>query len=48
MRLQLCVLALACSVGLAQAKGNDPAPLGKTLTPMGSEMAANADGSIPA
>lgn len=48
MRMQMCVLALACSVGLAQAKGNDPAPLGKTLTPMGSEMAANADGSIPA
>lgn len=48
MRMQMCVLALACSVGLAQAKGNDPTPLGKTLTPMGSEMAANADGSVPA
>ena len=48
MRMQLCVLALACSVGLAQAKGTDSAALGKTLTPMGSEMAANADGSIPA
>ena len=48
MRMQLCVLALACSVGLAQAKGTDSAALGKNLTPMGSEMAANADGSIPA
>lgn len=48
MRMQLCVLALACTVGLAQAKGTDSAALGKTLTPMGSEMAANADGSIPA
>ncbi|KQZ83570.1 MULTISPECIES: DUF1329 domain-containing protein [unclassified Pseudomonas] len=47
MRMQLCVLALACTVGLAQAKGTDSAALGKTLTPMGSEMAANADGSIP-
>ncbi|UVL42787.1 DUF1329 domain-containing protein [Pseudomonas sp. B21-040] len=48
MRMQLCVLALACTVGLAQAKGTDSAALGKTLTPMGSEMAGNADGSIPA
>lgn len=48
MRMQLCVLALACTVGLAQAKGTDSAALGKTLTPMGSEMAANVDGSIPA
>ncbi|MCK8667761.1 DUF1329 domain-containing protein [Pseudomonas azerbaijanoccidens] len=48
MRMQLCVLALACTVGLAQAKGTDSAALGKTLTPMGSEMAANADGTIPA
>ena len=48
MRMQLCVLALACAASLAQAKGSDPAALGKTLTPMGSEMAANADGSIPA
>ncbi len=47
MRMQLCVLALACTVGLAQAKGIDSAALGKTLTPMGSEVAANADGSIP-
>lgn len=48
MRMQLCVLALACAASLAQAKGSDPAALGKTLTPMGSQMAANADGSIPA
>jgi len=34
MRMQLCVLALACTVGLAQAKGTDSAALGKTLTPM--------------
>ena len=48
MRMQLCVLALACAVGLAQAKNLDSAALGKTLTPMGSELAGNADGSIPA
>ncbi|SEN59065.1 Protein of unknown function [Pseudomonas sp. ok272] len=48
MRMQLCVLALACAASLAHAKGTDSAALGKTLTPMGSEMAANADGSIPA
>jgi len=48
MRMQLCVLALACAASLAQAKDSNPAALGKTLTPMGSEMAANADGSIPA
>lgn len=48
MRMQLCVLALACAASLAHAKGTDTAALGKTLTPMGSEMAANADGSIPA
>ncbi|WP_339544494.1 DUF1329 domain-containing protein [Pseudomonas sp. RA_35y_Pfl2_P32] len=48
MRMQLCVLALACAASLAQAKGSDTAALGKTLTPMGSQMAANADGSIPA
>lgn len=48
MRMQLCVLALACASGLAQAKSSDPSELGKSLTPLGSEMAANADGSIPA
>lgn len=48
MRMQLCVLALACAASLAHAKGSDPAALGKTLTPMGSQMSANADGSIPA
>ncbi|MGH8353102.1 MAG: DUF1329 domain-containing protein [Pseudomonas sp.] len=48
MRLQLCILALACAAGLAQAKNSDPSELGKSLTPMGSERAGNADGSIPA
>ena len=48
MRMQLCVLALACAAGLAQAKNSDPSELGKSLTPMGAQMAANADGSIPA
>lgn len=48
MRMQLCVLTLACFAGLAQAKNNDPAALGTSLTPMGAEMAGNADGSIPA
>lgn len=39
-------LLLACSV--AQAKQNDSALIGSKLTPMGSEVAGNADGSIPA
>jgi len=48
MRLHLCILALACASGLAQAKNSDPSELGQSLTPMGSERAGNADGSIPA
>ncbi|WP_274642746.1 DUF1329 domain-containing protein [Pseudomonas serbica] len=43
--LALAILA-ACT--LAHAKQNDPGLIGTKLTPMGSEMAANADGSIPA
>ncbi|MNF60787.1 hypothetical protein D3C84_424090 [compost metagenome] len=48
MRMQLCVLALACAASFVQAKNNDPSELGKSLTPMGSEQAGNTDGSIPA
>lgn len=41
-------LALLAACGLAQAKQNDASLMGSKLTPMGSEMAGNADGSIPA
>jgi hypothetical protein len=43
-------LALAAVAGLSRAgiSATDAARLGKDLTPVGAEMAANADGSIPA
>jgi len=39
---------LASSAAMAKVTSEDAAKLGNTLTPMGSEMAANADGTIPA
>lgn len=48
MRIHPLLLALTCVSALAQAKSTDLGPLDKTLTPMGSERAGNADGSIPA
>ena len=41
-------LALSSSVTLAAVSADEAAKLGNSLTPMGAEMAGNADGSIPA
>ncbi len=41
-------LALFAACSLVQAKQSDAALMGAKLTPMGSEIAGNADGSIPA
>jgi hypothetical protein len=41
-------VALSCFCAAAKAPADAAAQLGKTLTPMGSEAAGNADGSIPA
>jgi hypothetical protein len=41
-------LALACATTVHAASAEDAAKLGKTLTPMGAEMAGSADGTIPA
>ncbi|MBF6037314.1 MULTISPECIES: DUF1329 domain-containing protein [Pseudomonas] len=42
------VMAMMVACTMAQAKQDDPGLIGSKLTPMGSEKAANADGSIPA
>ena len=42
-----CIGALAASTSLAAVSPEEAARLGKDLTPMGAEMAGNADGSIP-
>jgi len=49
-RIQTLLLAgsLVASSALAAVSAEKAAELGKTLTPMGAEMAGNADGSIPA
>ncbi len=41
-------LALSSATALAKVDAGQAAELGKTLTPIGAEMAGNADGSIPA
>ncbi|WP_256659501.1 DUF1329 domain-containing protein [Pseudomonas sp. H9] len=41
-------IALLAACSLVQAKDTDISKLGTTLNPMGGEMAANADGTIPA
>lgn len=41
-------LALMAACATVHAKQSDPALMGTKLTPMGSEVAANSDGSIPA
>jgi hypothetical protein len=46
--LTLISLALASAGAVAAVPPEQAAQLGKTLTPMGAEMAGNADGSIPA
>jgi hypothetical protein len=43
----LCLTSLASSTSLAAVTPEQAARLGKDLTPMGAEMAGNADGSIP-
>lgn len=50
LALVATALSLAVSATFVQAKVSDAeaAKLGKDLTPLGGEMAANADGSIPA
>jgi hypothetical protein len=46
--LLLASLSLACSVQTYAASAAEAAQLGKTLTPVGAEMAANKTGTIPA
>lgn len=50
LALVASAISLCLSVGIAHAKVSDAeaARLGKDLTPLGGEMAGNADGSIPA
>ncbi len=43
----LCLTSLATSTALAAVSPDQAARLGKDLTPVGAEMAGNADGSIP-
>ena len=43
----LCLTSLAAGTSLAAVSPEDAARLGQDLTPMGAEMAGNADGSIP-
>ena len=42
-----CLISMASSMALAAVSPEEAARLGKDLTPMGAEMAGNADGSIP-
>ena len=44
----LTAVALLSTTAVAQVSAQDVAKLGTTLTPLGGEKAANADGSIPA
>jgi hypothetical protein len=44
----LTAVALLSTTAVAQVSAQDIAKLGTTLTPLGGEKAANADGSIPA
>jgi hypothetical protein len=44
----LCLTSLAAGVAFAGVTAEEAARLGQDLTPMGAEMAGNADGSIPA
>lgn len=43
----LCLTSIAAGTALAAVSPDQAARLGKDLTPMGAEMAGNADGSIP-
>ena len=48
IKAALLLGSLAAGSALAAVSPEQAAQLGKTLTPMGAEMAGNADGSIPA
>ncbi len=43
----LCLTSFAAGAAFADVSAEEAARLGKDLTPMGAEMAGNADGSIP-
>ena len=43
----LCLTSLAAGAAFASVSAEEAARLGQDLTPMGAEMAGNADGSIP-
>jgi hypothetical protein len=43
-----CLLALPLATSALAAGADDAKALGTTLTPIGGEMAGNADGTIPA
>ena len=43
----LCLSTIAAGTALAAVSPEQAARLGKDLTPLGAEMAVNADGSIP-
>ena len=43
----LCLTSIAAGTALAAVSPDQAARLGKDLTPLGAEMAGNADGSIP-
>lgn len=51
-KITLLSLAVSCALAttgaVAKISADEAAKLGKSLTPMGAEQAANADGSIPA
>jgi len=44
----IAALGIWANTSLAKVSESEAAKLGKTLTPLGAEMAGNADGSIPA
>ena len=48
IKAALLVGSIAAGSAFAAVSPEQAAELGKTLTPMGAEMAGNADGSIPA
>lgn len=48
VRHLIVALAISTAIGTVQAAEKDPALLGTTLTPLGGEVAASADGVIPA
>jgi hypothetical protein len=47
-KASLLVLMLVSGTALAKVSSEEAAKLGKSLTPLGAEVAANASGTIPA